>query len=58
VNTLSRTAKTRIARGAGTAGLLLVEQRLPVATAIDEILLIWSASEAEEWKDGVFFLPL
>ena len=39
-------------------GLLLIPQRLPVALAIEEIILIWEASEAEEWKDQIAYLPL
>jgi hypothetical protein len=36
----------------------LIPQRLPVALAIEEIILIWEASEAEEWKDQIAYLPL
>lgn len=39
-------------------GLILIEQRLPVKDAIEEILLIWEASEAEEWTNRLEFIPL
>lgn len=39
-------------------GLIVVPQHLPVATAADEILLIWLATEAEEWNDRICWLPL
>src|SRR5215510_7553243 len=32
-----------------SAGLLLIPQRLPSAAAVDDLLLIWSTMEAEEW---------
>lgn len=39
-------------------GLLLVDQRDPVAPTIDSLVLIWTASEAEEWIGLVEHLPL
>jgi hypothetical protein len=39
-------------------GLILIEQRLPVKDAIEELLLIWEASEAEEWTNRLVFIPL
>jgi hypothetical protein len=31
-------------------GVILLREAIPISTAIEELLLIWSASEAEEWK--------
>jgi len=39
-------------------GAFLIPQRLPVGTAIEQLLLIWLASEAEEWVNQIRFLPL
>ncbi|MFN0086535.1 MAG: hypothetical protein ACKVX9_14195 [Blastocatellia bacterium] len=39
-------------------GLILVEQRLPIGEAIDDLLLIWEASDAEEWANRLEFIPL
>jgi hypothetical protein len=36
----------------------LINQDLPIAQAVDELLLIWEASTAEEWYDQVRYLPL
>lgn len=58
VNTMTATAYARIAAGEVIAGLLLVPQVLPVSTAIDDLVLIWIASEMEEWRDQVWFVPL
>lgn len=39
-------------------GLLVVSQHLAVATAVEDLLLIWFTTEAEEWVNRVSFLPL
>ena len=39
-------------------GLILVPQHMPIGEAIEELLLIWGASEAEEWRDRWQALPL
>ena len=39
-------------------GLLLIPQYLPIATAVEDLLLIWFASEAEEWVNRIRYLPL
>jgi hypothetical protein len=58
VNTMPANAYTRIRAGAPVAGLLMVKQSDPMGKIIDDLLLIWSASEAEEWQNVVGFLPL
>ena len=39
-------------------GVLLVPQYLAVQEAAEELLLIWAASEADEWQDRIVYLPL
>jgi hypothetical protein len=39
-------------------GLILIEQSLPVREAIEELLLIWEASAAEEWVNRLELIPL
>jgi hypothetical protein len=39
-------------------GVLILSQRTATAAAIDELLLIWTASEAEEWVNRIVLLPL
>jgi hypothetical protein len=41
-----------------SAGLLIVPQHLSYAVVIEELLLIWAASEAEEWINRIAYLPL
>ena len=39
-------------------GLVIISQDLDIGRAIEELLLVWAASEAEEWENTVIFLPL
>ena len=44
--------------GRNSPGVFLMSQRLDVGTAIEELLLIWLASEASEWENRLIWLPL
>jgi hypothetical protein len=37
--------------------VLIVPKRLGIKLAVEDLLLVWSASEAEEWSDRIVFLP-
>lgn len=39
-------------------GLLIMSQRLDVRTAIEELLMVWIASETEEWVNRIAKIPL
>lgn len=39
-------------------GLLIVSQRANLLTAIDDLLLVWIASEAKDWINQVSTIPL
>jgi hypothetical protein len=41
-----------------SAAVLLVSQALPLRAVVDDLLLIWEASEAEEWINRLDTLPL
>ena len=43
--------------GYSSAGVILVPQRLPVGEAIEELVLIWAASDAEEWQNRILRIP-
>jgi predicted nuclease of predicted toxin-antitoxin system len=58
VNTMPANAYVRLAAGRPLASLLMVRQIQPIGPVIDSLILIWSASEAEEWHDQVTSLPL
>lgn len=46
------------AAGKQSAGVLLIAQTLDIGTAIEELLIIWLASEAPEWDSRLQWLPL
>lgn len=39
-------------------GLIIIPQHLPIATAIDQLLLMWAAMTAEEIRSVIYSLPL
>lgn len=49
---------TRYLLGAQSAGLVLLREATPILTAMEELILIWSASDAEEWIDRMAWIPL
>ena len=48
----------RFLDGRSSPGLIIVPQDLDIGLAIEDLLVIWAASDAEEWEDKVGFLPL
>ena len=40
-----------------TWGVMLVTRCATLRSLIEDLLVIWSASEAEEWRDGLYYLP-
>lgn len=57
VNTMSAAAMNRLAAGDSCAGLFIIRQRSLIARAIDDLVIIWAASELEEWQGQIVFLP-
>ena len=39
-------------------GMILFPKKMPIGSAIEDLLLIWQVSEAEEWIDRMRRLPL
>lgn len=58
VNTMPAHAYARLSAGQPVAGLLMVQQTQPIKAMIDNLVLIWSGSQAEEWEKQIVFLPL
>ncbi len=48
----------RFAAAEQSPGVILLREAIPISTAIEEIVLIWSASEAEEWTGRLVWIPL
>jgi predicted nuclease of predicted toxin-antitoxin system len=51
-------AFSRIAKGKPMAGMFVLNDRVVVREAIDEVLMIVDCSDATEWIDRVIYLPL
>jgi hypothetical protein len=47
-----------LASGQHSPGVLLLHQQLPIAQAIEALLLVWDASAPEEWRYWLTYLPL
>lgn len=51
-------AYDRLVRGEPMAGMFVVNDRMPIRQAIDELSLLIDCSEQEEWNGIVLYLPL
>jgi Domain of unknown function (DUF5615) len=41
-----------------SSGVIVIPQKLPVRVAVEDLLLIWTVSAAEEWRNRIQVLPL
>jgi len=57
VRTMPRNFKEFIRRQP-SPGLVLIPQRLALSEAIDGLVLLWIASEANEWVNQICYLPV
>lgn len=39
-------------------GLIVVPQHMPIGTAVAELVLLWTASEAADWANRIVWLPV
>jgi predicted nuclease of predicted toxin-antitoxin system len=51
-------AYDRLLNGQQMSGVFLINDRMPTRQAIDELLLLNTCSQQEEWKGIVLYLPL
>jgi hypothetical protein len=49
--------RDRLLAGKSSPGVLIVSQGVPIGRAVDSIILIWSASQAQEWCNQIHHLP-
>ena len=45
-------------RSQHSAGVIVIPQDLKIRTAADDLILIWTATNEEEWTDRIEFLPI
>lgn len=58
VSTMPDYAYERIATGLFMPGMFVVSDQTPIGQIIAELLIIEGASDASEWQNLVFYLPL
>lgn len=58
VNTMKAAALARVAAADGMSGLFLVPQSRPNRVVAESLILVWAASQAEEWRNKIVYLPL
>jgi predicted nuclease of predicted toxin-antitoxin system len=51
-------AYDRLLKGQPMSGVFLINDRMPTRQAIDELLLLNTCSQQDEWKGIVLYLPL
>jgi len=47
----------RFREGRSSPGVIVVSQDLDIGAAIEDLLLIWTATDGEEWVDRLGFVP-
>ena len=56
--TMPREFGNFVARHGKSPGVFLVSQKLPVAVVIENLLLIWAASDAADWENRICSIPV
>ena len=49
---------TQYVASANSSGVILIREKVSIAVAIEERILVWTASEAEEWTNRLAWIPL
>ena len=58
-NTMTRHFCERLLSGKSSPGLFIVPKRpSAIGDTIEWLLLIWAASQSDEWRDQIVYLPL
>jgi hypothetical protein len=57
-STMTAPASDRVARGLPMSGLFVLPERMPIGQAIAELEMLVLATEPDEWRDQIIFLPL
>ena len=55
--TMTRFFLERLAAGKSNPGLFIAPQRHAIGEIVESLLLVWTASQAEEWRDRIVYLP-
>jgi hypothetical protein len=55
--TMTRYFRERLAAGKSHPGLFIVPQRTAIGGIVESLLLVWTASQASDWRDAIAYLP-
>jgi predicted nuclease of predicted toxin-antitoxin system len=55
--TMTRYFQERVAAGQSNPGVFIVPQRSAIGETVESLLLVWTASQAEEWRNRIAYLP-
>lgn len=58
VETITYFAYDRVKAGLAMPGVFIMSQNIAISHIIEDLLLIIESTEADEWENQVFFLPL
>ena len=56
--TMTRHVQVRVAAGKTNPGLFIVPQKCSIGEIVEWLVLVWAASQLEEWRDKVVYLPV
>lgn len=48
----------RFVESSRSPGVILMPQHLPIGICAEQLVLVWAATEAEEWMNRICYLPL
>ena len=48
----------RFKRARSSPGIIIVSQDLDIGVAIEDLLLVWATTAADEWADRIGFIPI
>jgi len=55
--TMSRYFLERLSAGKPNSGIFVVPQEAALGEVIDSVLLVWAASQPDEWRNQIVYLP-
>ena len=55
--TMPRHFQARLEAGKSSPGILIVPQNAPLKSVVDAIVLIWAASDPDDWRNQIHHLP-
>ena len=57
-NTMVRHFRERMAAGKPVPGVFVIPQQSSIGEVIEWLLLVWTASQAEEWRAQIVYVPV